>query len=177
MEWLKEWIRNVAFYYLFVTVIANVLPDGKEKKTVQFFLGLLITLFFLRPILHLGELEINLEQNVMGNVIEEHFSQMQREMDGMDLMGTEYLLSAYEVEMEEQISQWVTTYGYEMISCDIDLIMEDEMELRDIQLEVLTIDAGIVEDLDEKKQEEFLKKEFMEVYNIPEGNINISIQG
>ena len=47
MEWLKEWIRNVAFYYLFVTVIANVLPDGKEKKTVQFFLGLLITLFLL----------------------------------------------------------------------------------------------------------------------------------
>ena len=139
MEWLKEWIRNVAFYYLFVTVIANVLPDGKEKKTVQFFLGLLITLFLLRPILHLGEFEINLEQNVMGNVIEEHFSQMQREMDGMDLMGTEYLLSAYEVEMEEQISQWVTTYGYEMISCDIDLIMEDEMELRDIQLEVLRL--------------------------------------
>lgn len=174
MEWLKEWIRNVAFYYLFMTVVLNILPEGKEKKYVQFYLGLLATLFLLRPVLHLGKLETIVERNVIGTITEEYFQQIQREIRQIDVISDQYLVQTYEEEMKNQVIQWLATYGYETISCDVNLSLSDTMELEHIQIRVKNQQEH---NLSKKEQEDFLKKEFMEVYNIPPGNINISIQG
>lgn len=174
MEWLKDWISNVAFYYLFMTVISNTLPEGKEKKYVQFYLGLLITLFLLRPILHLGKLEITLERNVIDNITEEYFQQMQRETKQIDVIGEDYLIQAYKIEIEKQMIQWLDTHGYETMYCDIGLHISGKVELENIRLRIRNKQEN---NQSENEQKEFLKKEFMEVYNIPQGNINISIQG
>ena len=40
MEWLARWVRNLAFYFIFLSVLMNVIPQGEERKYIRFFMGL-----------------------------------------------------------------------------------------------------------------------------------------
>ena len=42
MEWLARWVRNLAFYFIFLSVLMNVIPQGEERKYIRFFMGLLL---------------------------------------------------------------------------------------------------------------------------------------
>ena len=44
MEWLSQWVRNLAFYFIFLSVLMNVIPQGEERKYIRFFMGLLLIL-------------------------------------------------------------------------------------------------------------------------------------
>ena len=44
MEWLARWVRNLAFYFIFLSVLMNVIPQGEERKYIRFFMGLLLIL-------------------------------------------------------------------------------------------------------------------------------------
>ena len=39
MEWLARWVRNLAFYFIFLSVLMNVIPQGEERKYYPFFYG------------------------------------------------------------------------------------------------------------------------------------------
>ncbi len=32
MEWLARWVRNLAFYFIFLSVLMNVIPQGEERE-------------------------------------------------------------------------------------------------------------------------------------------------
>ncbi len=174
MEGIVTWIRNIACLYLVLSVILNILPDVEEKKYIQFFGSLLVTICLLRPILQFGNLGERLEQNVISNVLEESFAEMMRETSRKDIVGTSYVRQACEKEMQQQVEQWMQVYGYEVISCEVEFWEGEVLELKDLHIKVRNTkeDAG-----SKASQEEFLKNELINVYNIPEGNINISIQG
>ncbi len=176
MEWVITWIRNIACLYLILSVILNILPNVEEKKYIQFFGSLLVTICLLRPILQLGNLGQRLEENVISNVIEETFEEMMRETNRKEIVGESYVREACEMEMKQQVSQWMQVYGYEVISCGVEFWDGEVLELKDLNVTVrLVQEKG--EMGSKASQKEFLKNELINVYNIPEGNINISIQG
>ena len=174
MEAIVTWIRNIACLYLVLSLILNILPDVEEKKYIQFFGSILVTICLLRPILHLGNIGERLEQNVISNVFEESFAEMMRETNRTEIVGTSYVREACEMEMKQQVTQWMQVYGYEVISCEVEFWDGEVLELKDLHIKVRNTKG----ETDSKtKQIEFLKNELINVYNIPEGNINISIQG
>ena len=69
-------------------------------------------------------------------------------------------------------------YGYEVKSCKITFFDGDVLELQDISMRVKEKETPDGSDENRTSdQEKFLKNKLEEVYKIPEGNINISIQG
>lgn len=176
MEWIITWIRNIVCLYLILSVIFQLLPEVEEKKYIQFFGNVLITLCLLRPILQLGNLGERLEQNVISNVLEESFEDMMRQIDQKEVVGASYVEKACKEELRVQIAQWMQVYGYDLIACDIEFWEGDTLEWKDLQIKVKHTKEEDTEK-DKKSEEEFLKKELINVYKIPEGNINITIQG
>ena len=174
MEWIVTWIRNIACLYLVLSVVLNILPDVEEKKYIQFFGSILVTICLLRPILQLGNIGERLEQNVISNIFEENFAEMMYKSNQKEFVATSYVREVCEMEMKQQVIQWMQVYGYEVISCEVEFWEDEVLELKDLHIKV----RNTKEKIESKtKQIEFLKNELINVYNIPEGNINISIQG
>lgn len=171
MEWLTRWVKNLAFYYIFLSALMHLLPGGEERKYIRFFMGIMLLLFFLNPLLQMGDWDEKLEQAALTHAIEEEFEEMMRETGRQELAGADYVKRACEKEMKQQVKQLTEKWGYTMISCDISFFDGELLELREISLKV----KGVGEDI--WREEIFLKSKLEEVYNIPEGNINISIQG
>ena len=49
MEGLYEWIRNITYYLIFMTVVTNLLPDKKYEKYFRLFAGMVLILLVLKP--------------------------------------------------------------------------------------------------------------------------------
>lgn len=177
MEWLAEWIRNLAFYFIFLSAIMNLLPGGEEKKYIRFFMGMLLILLLLRPMLQWGDWEEKLEKEVLSDSLEEAFEEMMRETGRQELAGEAYVKHACEREVEHQLETFFSEYGYEIVKCEISFFDGDLLELEGISLTAKKTEKITDEKASVWEQEEFLKNKLEEVYNIPEGNINISIQG
>lgn len=50
-EFLYGWIRDIAFYAILMTVILHLLPEEGQKKYVRFFMGVVLMLVVLSPLL------------------------------------------------------------------------------------------------------------------------------
>ncbi|MCI5700426.1 MAG: stage III sporulation protein AF [Lachnospiraceae bacterium] len=63
MELIYEWMRNLVFYSLLVSVVMNVLPDSEYQKYIRFFLGMLLIIVVITPVLQILGLDETLAAN------------------------------------------------------------------------------------------------------------------
>ncbi len=53
MNLLYQWVENLAFYMVLVTAVLRILPGKEYEKYVRVFLGMLLILFIMLPIMKL----------------------------------------------------------------------------------------------------------------------------
>lgn len=51
LAYLYEWIENVAFYLVILTIAIQMIPNNSYKKYIQFFTGLILIMMLAGPIL------------------------------------------------------------------------------------------------------------------------------
>lgn len=51
MEYFCEWIQNIAFFLVLVTVVIQIIPDNSYRKYIRFFMGLVLIVMLAGPIL------------------------------------------------------------------------------------------------------------------------------
>lgn len=50
MTAVYEWVRNITYYMIFITVVGNLLADSKYEKYLRFFAGIILILLVLKPL-------------------------------------------------------------------------------------------------------------------------------
>lgn len=60
MSGIYEWVRNISYYLIFMTVVSNLLPDKKYEKYLKLFAGMVLILLVLKPLTG----GLNLEQRI-----------------------------------------------------------------------------------------------------------------
>lgn len=51
LEYIYQWIENIAFYIIIFTVAMQMIPNNNYKKYIQFFTGLILIIMLGGPIL------------------------------------------------------------------------------------------------------------------------------
>lgn len=181
---IYSWMRNLAYYYLFYSIVMNLLPDKQYSVYIKNFLGILLIILLLSPVLKLFQLDTKLESRVRIESFREAFDNAVNGELAAEEQSNDYLLYAYEKEIESQISQLFVQHGFEV--WDIQVSLEGEEEVIVKQIYVLAGDPGeevinsvgtvvIKPDTENEKAEE-IKKELQEVYQMDVANIIINIQ-
>ena len=60
-EFISQWLKNITFYYIIVTLILQMTPNQEYKKYIQFFTGLILILLLAEPVLNLTEIGASIE--------------------------------------------------------------------------------------------------------------------
>lgn len=60
-EFLKEWVQNITFYLILVTLIVQMLPEKSYRKYIQFITGLILILLLMEPILSFTKFSVSFE--------------------------------------------------------------------------------------------------------------------
>ena len=59
-EVFYEWIRNMVFYQLLMTIVMQMLPNDTYQKYIRFFLGMLFIVIAIQPVFRI----LNLEEEI-----------------------------------------------------------------------------------------------------------------
>ena len=57
MEFLFDWVKNIEFYLIFITLILNVLPHNSSKKYIRLFTGMILVLIVISPVTKFFDME------------------------------------------------------------------------------------------------------------------------
>ncbi len=57
MDFLYEWMKNLAFYMIIITVGLQMIPNNSYKKYIEFFTGLILIIMLMSPILKIFGIE------------------------------------------------------------------------------------------------------------------------
>lgn len=145
-EAIYEWMKNLAIFYIFLTVVMNLVPNSQYGEYLKFFMGLILILMVLSPLLQIlqlkdavGELfrQNTLEQSYLEAQIGDFQVQMNENAGGSfdgRLSGEErasdtaaneiqsrYLHEGYQREIEQNIETRLTQLGYEVKSVQVKL--------------------------------------------------------
>lgn len=183
MEGVMEWVRTIVVYVILISVVLHLLPDKQYSKYVQLFLGLLLILITMGPIAKLfgkeNPLELFYEQAFYTQEAqEEELLEQIKEQAGQ---GT---LQAYKSQIHNQLEQWLCTKGYQARQLEVELdnrgIQRIDAQLTTLENQTQTSEKAAQDDQTPfgsmKWEEEQLREEISENYEISKNRIHISIK-
>ncbi len=106
------WVRNIAFYMIFMSLVLKLLPEGKNVKYIKYFMGMLLVLIVLAPAGRLFRLEEGIEELEEGFRMEGEREEFKEELS---MMGEEYreqITGEYEKELSGQAAKALLEQGY-----------------------------------------------------------------
>lgn len=107
LDWLYEWIKNIVFYMIIVSVVLQVLPGNGYQKYIQFFSGIVLILLVFLPIIRLAGKEQTVTELYEGYLYEQKKEELEKieayftDTDIFDFLPEEYLREDAEEETEE----------------------------------------------------------------------------
>lgn len=167
-----SWIRNLVCCICLFHIFLQILPGGSFKKYVRFFGGMLLLLLAAGPLTDAAHMTEDFEQAWNLESLREQAAEVRLTGEGMEELRSEKIKEAYQGEMKRQVEEVVRAYGMNPEKTEL-VFSEEEGQFLHISGADLQISAGEKMPDSELSQ---IKNELQEVYHIPAGHINISIQ-
>ncbi len=192
MEYLVEWVKNIAVFYIIATLVKNLVPGEKYGKYIKLFLGIVLIVLILKPIGKIVNLEGQYEK-LLGDFT---YKTMSNELTGqLEMSGQnrqQIIISEYTKGIENEIKEYVDSLGAYCTDCSIEINLNPESDrygmISMVRLQVQRAESynyrginvdSIVIDSDTTGEGSFLqvqiKNYVSDVYNLDRRNIYVNI--
>lgn len=108
---MKEWMKTLVGAICILTVLLNLVPNGKFEKYVRFYAGLLFFLIAVTPILHWFGKAGSLERLLQIEFLKEDYEELEAVVAGMDELKNDQIRAACQQEILRQVEQIASAYG------------------------------------------------------------------
>ena len=113
MEKLFDWIRNITYYLIFITVVINLLPDKKYEKYIRLFAGMVLILLVLKPITGGLRLDDALAHYFEEISLKKEAGELTGKISAMDEKRLETMISGYEDAVAVDLKSMAETAGFD----------------------------------------------------------------
>jgi Stage III sporulation protein AF (Spore_III_AF). len=184
-----DWVRNISFYLILITMITYLMPNAKYKKYLKFFTGILLVVLVIRPLIGLTNRQEILNRAFLVEGLKAEMNSMRKETQALGNIKSDVMRQGYEAEIERQIGEIASKQNLYMRNVQVEWSVDRQGALVGINglhivvstkesghgivvKEILIGEEGAVQSMEEIN----LKNDIQDVYNILSDNINISIQ-
>ena len=112
MEQLFEWIRNITYYLIFITVAENLLPNKKYEKYLKFFAGMVLILLVLKPVTGGLRLDDTLAYYFESISLKKEAGELTGKISQMEQTRLERMISGYEEAVGTDLESMAETEGF-----------------------------------------------------------------
>jgi len=96
-EILYKWVQDIAFYTLLMTVVLHVLPDQKQRKYLQFFMGIVLIILIMSPALSFTGLDRKLDETYARQTYDQELQEFLRRQEAIE--------ETYQEHVEEELEK------------------------------------------------------------------------
>ena len=80
-EVLYDWVRNLVFYQILISIVMNLIPQNVYVKYIRFFLGMLFIIIAMQPVLKAFRLAERMDVSYVQRMIEQELQEGEPEID------------------------------------------------------------------------------------------------
>lgn len=96
-EFIYGWIQDIAFYTLLMEVVLHVLPEQGQKKYLQFFMGIVLIILVISPMLSAAGLDRQLDETYARQTYDQELQEFQQRQQEIE--------EEYERRLEERVEE------------------------------------------------------------------------
>lgn len=159
INFISQWVKSVVMIFIVISILEIVIPNSNLKKYVNMFIGFLIIIVVITPIVKLLDRHYDIEKEIFRNIVEEIKIQ-NYDNEKILLVQENQIKELYINKIKADVSQIlkeVTDYDISTINISI---YEDDINFGNIK------DVEIV--LKDKKNENIEGDDSIKVINIEE---------
>lgn len=157
MDAVYGWIRNLTGFFLFMSVIDNLLPNKKYGKYIRLFSGMILILLVLQPLTGSLRLEDRIAHYYESFVFRYQAEDLQTEILGIEKQRLSQMIEQYEHAVEQDVSQMAEDMGFAVIKCSVIIDGNEGTEqfgmVTDVSLNVSMEGENVGETMEERIEE------------------------
>lgn len=154
MEFLFEWVKNLAVCMILFSTILHILPKSHFEKYIRFYTGLLVLILVIRPLLYAFSLDTSLVQKFQHYMEQMEDDSLKRQMEDVDKKRKEGITDQLEDQVKKQVIEQIDFYGKDegvkVSDCQVAFDMEEKSETYG---EILRVSLLLEEEKEEGKIE------------------------
>lgn len=94
---LYGWVQDIAFYTLLMVVVLHVLPEKNQRKYLQFFMGVVLIILVMSPVLKFTGLEQKLDETYARQTYDQELQEFLRRQEEIE--------AEYQARVEEELEE------------------------------------------------------------------------
>ena len=158
MQTLIDWIRSILILYFLMMIVLYFAAGESYKKFIRFFMGMVLALTVLRPVLAVFGKEEALQEKITYEAFRQSMEEARFDFGQMEEAENEVYRRQYERGLEEQ---FLADAKEKLLDIERITVSRDS----NYELEQVTIREGLYGD------GEALKSYLIEVYGLKEGQV------
>lgn len=128
MEPVYEWIRNLTGYFLFMSVLDNLLPGKKYGKYIRLFSGVVLILIVLQPFLGRLRIEDQIARMYETFDFQYQVGDLKQELLGVEQQRLKQMIAQYEQAVAQDVTQMAETLSWSVRECRVEIDAEEGTE-------------------------------------------------
>ena len=173
MTAVYEWIRNLTAFFLFLSVMENLLPGQKYGKYIRLFAGMVLILLAVEPFTSGFNLDEMLARSYEDLVIRGEAGELKEQLGATEQKRLGQILSQYEEAVGRDVRELAQSCGLTVMDCRVRIEGdEDSPEFRTVR-EI----AAVLPAQSAQAEKEKLSNRIQEYYGLEEQYVEIEIAG
>lgn len=104
MDGILTWVQNIAYYLIFMSVVAALLPGKKYEKYIRFFAGMVLILLVLQPLTSGLNLDEKLKAYYDSFTFQQESGELKQQILGMEEARLNAVIDQYEQAVAMDLS-------------------------------------------------------------------------
>ncbi|MDD3253114.1 MAG: stage III sporulation protein AF [Lachnospiraceae bacterium] len=128
MEAFYGWIRNLTGYFLFLSILGNLLPGKKYAKYIRLFSGMILILLVLQPLVGGLKLEDTIARYYKSFVFQDQAADLKQDILGIEAQRLEQVIAQYEQAVAVDVTQMARDMDWTVKDCKVTINAQEGTE-------------------------------------------------
>lgn len=129
MDYIYQAVKSIVIFLLLVTVLSNLLGQSSYKKYINIFVGLVLIIIVLTPILNIINSTDKVDQYFNQNMYKFNAQDMSEQLASADDSYKKIILKEYKESIEKQIQSELDSHKLTMEK--VDITINEEVDSQD----------------------------------------------
>ena len=138
MKMLLEYIRNIGYFLILMSLVSNVMPDNSYKKYCRMFCGLILMVLVINPFYNLLNLDGDLSDAFANASYKSQVEDLENQLINNDSSMKGRIIEEYEQLIMDECQGIAADEGLYILDVKVDILEEEDMTLTGINMTVTT---------------------------------------
>ena len=136
MKMLLEYIRNIGYFLILMSLVSNVMPDNSYKKYCRMFCGLILMVLVINPFYDLLNLEGDLSDAFANASYKSQVADLENQLISNDSTVKGRLIEEYEQLIMDECQGLAADEGLYILDVKVDILEDEDMTLTGLSITV-----------------------------------------